>query len=112
MLNIFSTRGSLSHIPQVFYTRMLPICKDSLGWMFNKPEINSDLLLDQSELSTIQWNSFKDSKRFNKWCYYIQQPEGEGELERSREEKLGKEVKDNGKPELYCCLWQLKREEG
>ncbi|KAJ3588524.1 hypothetical protein NHX12_012116 [Muraenolepis orangiensis] len=29
-------------------TSILPICKDSLGWIFNKLDVNFDLLLDQS----------------------------------------------------------------
>ncbi|KAJ3581222.1 hypothetical protein NHX12_016894, partial [Muraenolepis orangiensis] len=65
--------------PAGFDTSILPICKDSLGWMFNKLDVNYDLLLDQSELSTLyldkyelcmkplfnSCDSFKDGKLFN-----------------------------------------------
>ncbi|KAJ8399303.1 hypothetical protein AAFF_G00413410 [Aldrovandia affinis] len=36
-----------------FDTSILPICKDSLGWMFNRLDTNFDLLLDQSELRSL-----------------------------------------------------------
>uniref|UniRef100_A0A4W5RQP1 SPARC (osteonectin), cwcv and kazal like domains proteoglycan 1 n=1 Tax=Hucho hucho TaxID=62062 RepID=A0A4W5RQP1_9TELE len=70
---------------------ILPICKDSLGWMFNKLDMNYDLLLDQSELSAIyldkyelcmkplfnSCDSFKDGKLSNnEWCYCFQKPDG------------------------------------
>lgn len=76
-----------------FDTSILPICKDSLGWMFNKLDMNFDLLLDQSELSAIyldkyelcmkplfnSCDSFKDGKLSNnEWCYCFQKSEGEG----------------------------------
>lgn len=76
-----------------FDTSILPICKDSLGWMFNKLDMNFDLLLDQSELSAIyldkyelcmkplfnSCDSFKDGKLSNnEWCYCFQKPDGEG----------------------------------
>lgn len=79
--------------PPDFDTSILPICKDSLGWMFNKLDMNFDLLLDQSELSAIyldkyelcmkplfnSCDSFKDGKLSNnEWCYCFQKPEGEG----------------------------------
>uniref|UniRef100_H2TSQ6 SPARC (osteonectin), cwcv and kazal like domains proteoglycan 1 n=2 Tax=Takifugu rubripes TaxID=31033 RepID=H2TSQ6_TAKRU len=74
-----------------FDTSILPICKDSLGWMFNKLDMNFDLLLDQSELSALyldkyetcmkplfnSCDSFKDGKLSNnEWCYCFQKPEG------------------------------------
>ncbi|XP_077589133.1 testican-1 isoform X2 [Stigmatopora nigra] len=74
-----------------FDTSILPICKDSLGWMFNKLDVNFDLLLDPSELSAIytdkyelcteplfdSCDSFKDGKLSNnEWCYCFQKPEG------------------------------------
>ncbi|MGH0116649.1 UNVERIFIED_CONTAM: hypothetical protein FKN15_012244 [Acipenser sinensis] len=74
-----------------FDTSILPICKDSLGWMFNKLDMNYDLLLDQSELSGIyldkyeqcmkplfnSCDSFKDGKLSNnEWCYCFQKPDG------------------------------------
>uniref|UniRef100_A0A1A8EAD2 Sparc/osteonectin, cwcv and kazal-like domains proteoglycan (Testican) 1 n=1 Tax=Nothobranchius kadleci TaxID=1051664 RepID=A0A1A8EAD2_NOTKA len=74
-----------------FDTSILPICKDSLGWMFNKLDVNFDLLLDQSELNAIyldkyelcmkplfnSCDSFKDGKLSNnEWCYCFQKPEG------------------------------------
>lgn len=83
-----------------FDTSILPICKDSLGWMFNKLDMNYDLLLDQSELSAIyldkyelcmrplfnSCDSFKDGKLSNnEWCYCFQKPDGEREREINRE---------------------------
>ncbi|XP_068182388.1 testican-1 isoform X1 [Antennarius striatus] len=74
-----------------FDTSILPICKDSLGWMFNKLDMNFDLLLDQSELSAIyldkyelcmkplfnSCDSFKDGKLSNnEWCYCFQKSVG------------------------------------
>lgn len=74
-----------------FDTSILPICKDSLGWMFNKLDMNFDLLLDQSELGAIyldknelcmkplfnSCDSFKDGKLSNnEWCYCFQKPDG------------------------------------
>ncbi|XP_062846628.1 testican-1 [Trichomycterus rosablanca] len=74
-----------------FDTSILPICKDSLGWMFNKLDMNYDLLLDNSELSAIyldkyelcmqplfnSCDSFKDGKLSNnEWCYCFQKPDG------------------------------------
>lgn len=61
--------------------------------MFNKLDMNFDLLLDQSELSALyldkyetcmkplfnSCDSFKDGKLSNnEWCYCFQKPEGEG----------------------------------
>ncbi|XP_061643951.1 testican-1 isoform X2 [Phyllopteryx taeniolatus] len=63
----------------------------SLGWMFNKLDVNFDLLLGESELSAIyvdkyelcmkplfnSCDSFKDGKLSNnEWCYCFQKPEG------------------------------------
>lgn len=60
--------------------------------MFNKLDMNYDLLLDQSELSAIyldkyelcmrplfnSCDSFKDGKLSNnEWCYCFQKPDGE-----------------------------------
>ncbi|XP_036619187.1 testican-3 [Trichosurus vulpecula] len=70
-----------------FDTSILPICKDSLGWMFNRLDTNYDLLLDQSELSSIyldkneqctkaffnSCDTYKDSLiSNNEWCYCFQ----------------------------------------
>ncbi|XP_063049532.1 testican-1-like [Engraulis encrasicolus] len=74
-----------------FDTSILPICKDSLGWMFNKLDMNYDLLLDHTELSAIyldkyelcmrplfnSCDSFKDGKLSNnEWCLCFQKPDG------------------------------------
>ncbi|XP_061755871.1 testican-1 isoform X1 [Nerophis ophidion] len=82
-----SSNSAIGH----FDTSILPICKDSLGWMFNKLDMNFDLLLDESELSAIYMDkyelcmkplfnscdSFKDGKLSNnEWCYCFQKPEG------------------------------------
>ncbi|KAK2508658.1 hypothetical protein MC885_014649 [Smutsia gigantea] len=70
-----------------FDTSILPICKDSLGWMFNRLDTNYDLLLDQSELGSIyldkneqctkaffnSCDTYKDSLiSNNEWCYCFQ----------------------------------------
>ncbi|XP_078453410.1 testican-3-like isoform X1 [Lampetra planeri] len=39
--------------PTAFDTSMLPICRDHVGWMFNRLDSNHDLFLDQGELSTM-----------------------------------------------------------
>lgn len=77
--------------PPGFDTSILPICKDSLGWMFNKLDMNYDLLLDHSEINAIyldkyepcikplfnSCDSFKDGKLSNnEWCYCFQKPGG------------------------------------
>ncbi|XP_068134930.1 testican-3 isoform X1 [Hyperolius riggenbachi] len=70
-----------------FDTSILPICRDSLGWMFNRLDRNYDLLLDQSELGSIYidkneqctkaffntCDTYKDSLiSNNEWCYCFQ----------------------------------------
>lgn len=75
-----------------FDTSILPICKDSLGWMFNRLDTNYDLLLDQSELGSIyldkneqctkaffnSCDTYKDSLiSNNEWCYCFQRQQGE-----------------------------------
>nr|XP_016852701.1 PREDICTED: testican-1 [Anolis carolinensis] len=89
-----------------FDTSILPICKDSLGWMFNKLDMNYDLLLDHSEINAIyldkyepcikplfnSCDSFKDGKLSNnEWCYCFQKPAGlPCQNEMNRIQKLGK----------------------
>ncbi|XP_007899535.2 testican-1 isoform X1 [Callorhinchus milii] len=91
-----------------FDTSILPICKDSLGWMFNKLDMNYDLLLDQSELSTIyldkyeqcikplfnSCDTFKDGKLSNnEWCYCFQKQEGvpcHAEINKIQKQRRGK----------------------
>ncbi|XP_061473178.1 testican-1 isoform X2 [Rhineura floridana] len=89
-----------------FDTSILPICKDSLGWMFNKLDMNYDLLLDHSEINAIyldkyepcikplfnSCDSFKDGKLSNnEWCYCFQKPGGlPCQNEMNRIQKLGK----------------------
>lgn len=34
-------------------------CKDSIGWMFSKLDINSDLYLDQAELAAINLDKYE-----------------------------------------------------
>ncbi|XP_062902409.1 testican-3 isoform X3 [Mobula hypostoma] len=70
-----------------FDTSILPICKDSLGWMFNRLDTNYDLLLDQSELGSIYFDNhdlcmkpffnscdtYRDGRiSNNEWCYCFQ----------------------------------------
>ncbi|KAF5913418.1 hypothetical protein HPG69_017036 [Diceros bicornis minor] len=89
-----------------FDTSILPICKDSLGWMFNKLDMNYDLLLDHSEINAIyldkyepcikplfnSCDSFKDGKLSNnEWCYCFQKPGGlPCQNEMNRIQKLSK----------------------
>jgi sparc/osteonectin/cwcv/kazal-like domain-containing proteoglycan (testican) len=81
-------------LPLGFDTSILPICKDSLGWMFNRLDTNYDLLLDQSELGSIyldkneqctkaffnSCDTYKDSLiSNNEWCYCFQRQQGKDE---------------------------------
>jgi len=50
-----------SFIHLVFHS-ILPIPKDSLGWMINKLKINFNLLLDESELSAIHLDNFNNKQ--------------------------------------------------
>ncbi|EDL41246.1 sparc/osteonectin, cwcv and kazal-like domains proteoglycan 1, isoform CRA_a, partial [Mus musculus] len=93
-----------------FDTSILPICKDSLGWMFNKLDMNYDLLLDHSEISAIyldkyepcikplfnSCDSFKDGKLSNnEWCYCFQKPAGlpcQNEMNRIQKLSKGKSL--------------------
>ncbi|RXM94400.1 Testican-3 [Acipenser ruthenus] len=74
-----------------FDTSILPICKDSLGWMFNRLDTNYDLLLDQSELGSLYLDKNEHcTKSFfnscdtyrdglisnNEWCYCFQRQQG------------------------------------
>lgn len=78
-------------LPLGFDTSILPICKDSLGWMFNRLDTNYDLLLDQSELGSIyldkneqcteaffnSCDTYRDrSISNNEWCYCFQRQQG------------------------------------
>uniref|UniRef100_F1RIW2 Testican-3 n=1 Tax=Sus scrofa TaxID=9823 RepID=F1RIW2_PIG len=80
-------KGSLRPERSRFDTSILPICKDSLGWMFNRLDTNYDLLLDQSELGSIyldkneqcteaffnSCDTYRDrSISNNEWCYCFQ----------------------------------------
>ncbi|XP_075384125.1 testican-3 isoform X2 [Tenrec ecaudatus] len=88
-----------------FDTSILPICKDSLGWMFNRLDTNYDLLLDQSELGSIyldknehctkaffnSCDTYKDSLiSNNEWCYCFQRqqdPPCQTELSKMRKQQ-------------------------
>ncbi|XP_076994649.1 testican-1 isoform X8 [Tamandua tetradactyla] len=96
-----------------FDTSILPICKDSLGWMFNKLDMNYDLLLDQSEINAIyldkyepciqplfnSCDSFKDGKLSNnEWCYCFQKPGGlpcQNEMNRIQKLSKGRSLLDH-----------------
>uniref|UniRef100_A0A452GHX3 Kazal-like domain-containing protein n=1 Tax=Gopherus agassizii TaxID=38772 RepID=A0A452GHX3_9SAUR len=96
--------------PGRFDTSILPICKDSLGWMFNKLDMNYDLLLDHSEINAIyldkyepcikplfnSCDSFKDGKLSNnEWCYCFQKPGGlpcQNEMNRIQKLSRGKSL--------------------
>ncbi|XP_023986615.1 testican-3 isoform X3 [Physeter macrocephalus] len=82
-----TSMGSSRNMKRGFDTSILPICKDSLGWMFNRLDTNYDLLLDPSELGSIyldknercaeaffsSCDTYKDSSiSNNEWCYCFQ----------------------------------------
>ncbi|XP_043559465.1 testican-1-like isoform X3 [Chiloscyllium plagiosum] len=93
-----------------FDTSILPICKDSLGWIFNKLDMNYDLLLDQSELGAIyldkyeqcikplfnSCDTFKDGKLSNnEWCYCFQRQGGlpcQAEINKIQRQSRGKHL--------------------
>ncbi|XP_032915505.1 testican-3 isoform X3 [Catharus ustulatus] len=93
-----------------FDTSILPICKDSLGWMFNRLDTNYDLLLDQSELGSIyldknepctraffnSCDTYKDSLiSNNEWCYCFQRqqdPPCQTELSNIEKQQGGKKL--------------------
>ncbi|XP_063314266.1 testican-3 [Pelobates fuscus] len=93
-----------------FDTSILPICRDSLGWMFNKLDKNSDLLLDQYELGSIYidkneqctkaffntCDTYKDSLiSNNEWCYCFQRqqdPPCQTELSNLQKQTPGKKL--------------------
>ncbi|XP_022373190.1 testican-3 isoform X3 [Enhydra lutris kenyoni] len=83
----FKSTSTSRNVKRGFDTSILPICKDSLGWMFNRLDTNYDLLLDQSELGSIyldknepctkaffnSCDTYKDSLiSNNEWCYCFQ----------------------------------------
>ncbi|XP_069843768.1 testican-1-like [Dipodomys merriami] len=96
--------------PGRFDTSILPICKDSLGWMFNKLDMNYDLLLDAAEINAVyldkhepcikplfnSCDSFKDGKLSNnEWCYCFQKPAGlpcQNEMNRIQKLSKGKSL--------------------
>ncbi|RMB96758.1 hypothetical protein DUI87_26824 [Hirundo rustica rustica] len=101
-----------------FDTSILPICKDSLGWMFNKLDMNYDLLLDPSEISAIyldkyepcvkplfnSCDSFKDGKLSNnEWCYCFQKPGG-AFIPRCNEEGYYKATQCHGSTGQCWCV--------
>uniref|UniRef100_A0A8B9ZUP1 SPARC (osteonectin), cwcv and kazal like domains proteoglycan 3 n=1 Tax=Anas zonorhyncha TaxID=75864 RepID=A0A8B9ZUP1_9AVES len=93
-----------------FDTSILPICKDSLGWMFNRLDTNYDLLLDQSELGSIyldknepctraffnSCDTYKDTLiSNNEWCYCFQRqqdPPCQTELSNIQKQQGGKKI--------------------
>ncbi|XP_042193510.1 testican-3 isoform X2 [Callorhinchus milii] len=103
------------HMPAVaerpgFDTSILPICKDSLGWMFNRLDTNYDLLLDQSELRSIYFDkhdqcmkpffnscdTYRDGRiSNNEWCYCFQRhqdPPCQTELNNIQRQQKGKKL--------------------
>ncbi|XP_066488292.1 testican-3 isoform X2 [Tiliqua scincoides] len=92
-----------------FDTSILPICKDSLGWMFNRLDKNYDLLLDQSELGNVNLDNVQCIKEFfnscdtykdslisnNEWCYCFQRqqdPPCQIELSNIQKQQGGKKL--------------------
>ncbi|OCT57139.1 hypothetical protein XELAEV_18003928mg [Xenopus laevis] len=82
-----------------FDTSILPICRDSLGWMFNRLDTNYDLLLDQSELGSIYidkneqctkaffntCDTYKDNLiSNNEWCYCFQRQQELGNVQKQQ----------------------------
>ncbi|XP_066574157.1 testican-3 [Amia ocellicauda] len=93
-----------------FDTSILPICKDSLGWMFNRLDTNYDLLLDQSELSSLyldknelctksffnSCDTYRDGLiSNNEWCSCFQRqqdPPCQTELTNIQSQQAGKKL--------------------
>ncbi|XP_028660829.1 testican-3 [Erpetoichthys calabaricus] len=93
-----------------FDTSILPICKDSLGWTFNRLDTNYDLLLDQSELGSLYLDKNDHcTKSFfntcdtyrdglisnNEWCYCFQRqqdPPCQTELTGIQKKQAGKKL--------------------
>uniref|UniRef100_UPI00398E8EDE testican-3 isoform X1 n=1 Tax=Pristiophorus japonicus TaxID=55135 RepID=UPI00398E8EDE len=93
-----------------FDTSILPICKDSLGWMFNRLDTNYNLLLDQSELGSIYFDNhdqcmkpfFNSCDTYrdghisnNEWCYCFQRhqdPPCQMELSNIQRQQGGKKL--------------------
>ncbi|MGH0166862.1 UNVERIFIED_CONTAM: hypothetical protein FKN15_051702 [Acipenser sinensis] len=93
-----------------FDTSILPICKDSLGWMFNRLDTNYDLLLDQSELRSLYLDKYEHcTKSFfnscdtyrdglisnNEWCDCFQRqqdPPCQTELANIQKQQAGKKL--------------------
>ncbi|XP_041050730.1 testican-3-like isoform X5 [Carcharodon carcharias] len=93
-----------------FDTSILPICKDSLGWMFNRLDTNYDLLLDQSELGSIYFDNhdqcmkpfFNSCDTYrdglisnNEWCFCFQRnqdPPCQMELSNIQRQQRGKKL--------------------
>ncbi|XP_069100081.1 testican-3 [Pleurodeles waltl] len=93
-----------------FDTSILPICKESLGWMFNRLDTNYDLLLDQSELGSIyldknelctkaffnSCDTYRDTFiSNNEWCYCFQRqqdPPCQTELSNIQKQQAGKKL--------------------
>ncbi|KAK2896808.1 hypothetical protein Q8A67_011296 [Cirrhinus molitorella] len=92
---------------------LVATCKDSIGWMFSKLDTNSDLYLDQAELSAINLDKYEvcirpffnscDSYRDGKvstaeWClcFWREKPPCLAELERIQVQEGAKK-----KPDTY-----------
>ncbi|XP_043111401.1 testican-2 isoform X2 [Puntigrus tetrazona] len=108
-----STGNPIASSASIVDRTLVATCKDSIGWMFSKLDTNSDLYLDQAELSAINLDKYEvcirpffnscDSYRDGKvstaeWClcFWREKPPCLAELERIQVQEGAKK-----KPDTY-----------
>ncbi|RXN21745.1 testican-2-like isoform X2 [Labeo rohita] len=108
-----STGNPVASSASIVDRTLVATCKDSIGWMFSKLDTNSDLYLDQAELSAINLDKYEvcirpffnscDSYRDGKvstaeWClcFWREKPPCLAELERIQVQEGAKK-----KPDTY-----------
>ncbi|XP_059373360.1 testican-2-like [Carassius carassius] len=108
-----STGNPVASSASILDRTLVATCKDSIGWMFSKLDTNSDLYLDQAELSAINLDKYEvcirpffnscDSYRDGKvstaeWClcFWREKPPCLAEFERIQVQEGAKK-----KPDTY-----------
>ncbi|XP_016366836.1 testican-2 isoform X2 [Sinocyclocheilus rhinocerous] len=106
-----STGNPVASSASIVDRTLVATCKDSIGWMFSKLDTNSDLYLDQAELSAINLDKYEvcirpffnscDSYRDGKvstaeWClcFWREKPPCLAELERIQVQEGAKKNPD------------------